>query len=203
MGMDRIQPGDPEIEIPAPADARCVVVVFPFGETKVATFEPETRRWMVRFLIDAGTPDGVYKVTVRITHHDGRVEMTTVPYVVDTRKPRVEVSLHRAPAGQIEIRATQVIDEAEIASALSPAERRGTVAELLKKYPERVADARRVDVRLPDGAVLPLEMVRPGEMRALWTPGAPIASSVKLHVVAIDKALNQSSFDVDATVEGD
>jgi hypothetical protein len=202
MGMDRIQPGDPEIHIAAPADAASVVVVFPFGETKVASFDPETHAWVVRFLIDEGTPDGTYKVTVRITHRDGHVELTSVPYVVDTLKPAVTMSIRPAGvAGQFEIRATQVIGEAEVASALAPAERKGTVAQLLHKYPERIADVRRVDVRLEDGTVLPLEMVRPGEMRALWSPKEPPSGSVKLHVVAIDKALNQSAFDVEVTPE--
>lgn len=202
MGMDRIQPGDPEIEIAAPADAESVVVVFPFGETKVASFDRETHRWVVRFLIDAGTPDGTYKVMVRITHRDGRVEITSVPYVVDTLKPVVALSLVPTPvAGTFEIRARQVIGELEVASALPPAERRGSVAELLRKFPERVADLRRVDVRFDDGSVLPLAPHRPGELRALWTPTSPPSGPVHISVVAIDKALNQSALDVELTLE--
>ena len=105
MGMDRIQPGDPEIRIPAPADAQSVVVVFPFGETKIASFDPESRAWVVRFLVDAGTPDGAYRASVRITHRDGRVEVTSVPYVVDTLKPVVDVTVRAVPrttSGEVE-----------------------------------------------------------------------------------------------------
>ncbi len=200
LGMDRIQPGDPEILIPAPEDARSVVVVFPFGETKLASFDPQLRQWVVRFLIDAGTPDGTYRVAVRITHHDGRVEMTSVPYVVDTLKPVVTISLRRgAERGQIDIRASQVVGDAEVRSALAPAERTGTVAELRRLYPDRLADVRRVEVRLEDGTVLPLDAHRPGDFRALWTPKVFPEGPVKLHVVAVDKALNQSAFDVEAT----
>ncbi len=203
MGMDRIQPGDPEIHVPAPADAEGVVVVFPFGETKIASYDPEARQWVVRFLIDAGTPDGTYRVAVRITHHDGRVELTSVSYVVDTLKPVVDVTLRAtAVPGQLQIRASQVIGDAEVQSALAPAERVGTVAGLRKKYPDRLADVRRVEVRLEDGTVIPLDPIRPGEYRALWTPKAPLEGAVKLHVVAVDKALNQSVSDVELTVEG-
>ena len=211
MGMDRIQPGDPEIHIPAPADAASVVVVFPFGETKIAAFDPETRTWVVRFLIDAGTPDGTYRVSVRITHRDGRVELTSVPYVVDTLKPVVDVTVRAAKGttalprtpGELEIHASQVIGDAEVRSALAPSERVGSVAHLLRTYPDRLADARRVEVRLEDGTVLPLDPQGPGQFGARWTPKVPVGSRVKLHVVAVDKALNQSVSDVDVAIEED
>src|SRR5262249_219675 len=83
MHMPRLQRGAPGTRGPAPRDAQSVVVVFPFGETKVASYEPELGAWTVRFLIDAGTPDGTYDVAVRVTHRDGRVEMLKIPYVVD------------------------------------------------------------------------------------------------------------------------
>ncbi len=204
MGMDRIQPGDPEIHIPAPADAEGVVVVFPFGETKVAAYDPQIRQWVVRFLIDAGTPDGTYRATVRITHHDGRVELTSVPYVVDTLKPAVDVTVRAtAVPGQLEIRATQVVGDAEVKSALAPAEQKGTLAQLYRRFPDRLADARRVEVRLEDGTVLRLELTRPGEFRAVYSPKGAAPSAMKLHVVVVDKALNQSASDVDVTVEGE
>jgi hypothetical protein len=202
MGMDRVQPGDPEIEISAPADAESVVVVFPFGETKVASFDPEAHKWVVRFLIDAGTPDGSYEATVRITHRDGRVEITRVAYVVDTLKPVVTIALRRAEIpGSFEVLAQQVIGEAEVASALPPSERRGDLAHLVRKYPERIADLRRVDVRFEDGTVLPLVPRRPGELSAIWSPKEAPSAPVRLHVVAVDKALNQTVLEVDVAPE--
>ena len=52
MSPDHLQPGDPEIRIAAPADARSVVVFFPFGETKVARYERAHKAWTVRFLVE-------------------------------------------------------------------------------------------------------------------------------------------------------
>ena len=39
--LTRALPGDPEIRIPAPRDARAVTVVLPFGETADAVWEDE------------------------------------------------------------------------------------------------------------------------------------------------------------------
>jgi hypothetical protein len=199
---DHLQPGDPEIHVPAPADAQSVVVVFPFGETKVATYEAGgINAWTVRFLIDKDTPDGTYEVLVRITHKDGSLEVLKLPYVVDTKKPTVQVTLHAVPGrpGAYEIRATQVITMTEIQAASPGA--RGSVDELRKRYAKILTDAYRVEVRLPDGEVLPLTAIRLGEFRAQWKPDAPLAGPVTLHVVAVDRAMNQSAFDATLAVK--
>jgi Mg-chelatase subunit ChlD len=199
---DHLQPGDPEIRVPAPADAQSVVLVFPFGETKVATYEAGSiNAWTVRFLIDKDTPDGTYEVLVRITHKDGAVEVLKLPYVVDTKKPTVDVSIKPAPGkpGTYEIRATQIITMAEIQAAAPNV--RGTLDELRKRYAQVLTDALRVEVRLPNGAVLPLTAVRLGEFRGYWTPDAPLAGPVTLHVVAIDRAMNQNAFDAALSVK--
>ena len=39
-----------------------VVVVFPFGESKVARYEPEIGAWTARFLVSQDTPDGTYQI---------------------------------------------------------------------------------------------------------------------------------------------
>ncbi|MBL4633845.1 MAG: hypothetical protein JKY56_08225, partial [Kofleriaceae bacterium] len=80
LSPDHIQPGDPEVRIPAPADARSVVLVFPFGETKIAHYDETSRTWIARFLISPETPDGEYWVQVRIEHADGRLEDLRLPY---------------------------------------------------------------------------------------------------------------------------
>jgi hypothetical protein len=203
--MDRLQPGDPEIHVPAPADAQSVVVVFPFGETKVATWDAELRQWVVRFLVDAGTEDGVYAASVRITHRDGRVELTSVEYVIDTLKPAVTLRLvPTGVPGELSVRATQVIGDAEIQSAV-PAAQRAEVerARRTPRHPvdARIADLRRVDVRFEDGTVLRLVPFTPGELRAVWTPRAALTGPVKVHVVAVDRALNQSASDVELVLE--
>jgi hypothetical protein len=190
LSPDRIQPGDPEVRIPAPPDARAVTVTFPFGETKVARYEPDLGAWTVRFLIDEDTPDGVYHVYVRITHADGHVELLRLAYTVDTEAPSVAVTWRWA-AGRSRtylIEARQVTSEAPLSpvGVSSGAPRVATIVE----------DARRVDVRLPDGQVLSLGLTRPGLFRGYWRPRRPLEAPVTLTVVATDRALNSRTAQV-------
>jgi hypothetical protein len=43
---------------------------------------------------------------------------------------------------------------------------------------------------------MPLTAIRLGEFRGLWKPDAPLAGPVTLHVVAVDRAMNQNESDV-------
>jgi hypothetical protein len=179
---DHLQPGDPEIRIPAPADARSVVVDFPFGETKSAAYEQDERTaggsWVVRFLVDEHTPDGDYTITVRITHADGRVEILQVPYHVDTHAPAVDVVVRRA-GSRYRIVATQRLapQDASRASVLT--------------------DARRVEVSTPDGQLLSLTALRLGTFVGTWTPHVRPGPHAKLRVVAVDRALNERATEVE------
>ena len=113
---DHLQPGDPEVRIPAPPDARSVVVVYPFGETKLAVFEADPHgrgAWVSRFLVDRRTPDGTYTILVRITHADGRLEILELPYVVDTQRPNFDVTITKRKDGA-SIRAKQWLTAEEI-----------------------------------------------------------------------------------------
>jgi hypothetical protein len=198
LDPDHLQPGDPEVRIQAPASARKVTVVLPFGETKEATYDSEVQAWTVRFLVDRNTPDGTYEVLVTIVQEDGTIEQQSLHYVVDTQHPDVEVTmrpaLHRP--GTWEIRATQVISEREIAAAVPASQRTGTLEEQRTELASQLRDARRVDVRLPDGSVMALVPIALGEFRGYWTPSSPLAGPVTLHVVAFDRARNQSERDV-------
>ena len=189
LNPDRIQPGDPEIRIPAPADARSVVVVFPFGETKVAEYEADLRAWVVRFLIDKDTPDGIYEVLVRTTHADGHVELLCVDYVVDTHAPLVEVKLRELGPGAWEISATQTITthELKVAPESDDAERDAP------RYAHIASDTRRVEVQLPDGRILRL-FRGGGRFERVWKPKVPLTGPVTLKVVAVDGAQNRSVF---------
>jgi hypothetical protein len=188
---DHLQPGDPEIRIPAPADAQSVVVVFPFGETKNAAFEQDEHggSWVARFLVDAHTPDGTYDIMVRITHADGRVEILKVPYIVDTMRPNVDVDLRAKADGSYEIRAKQRITPEELAAQNLPAGAPRT-AQIL-------TDAKRVEVKTPDGQVLSLVHVKLGEFVGTWRPSGAVAPHAKLRVVAVDRALNERAFEVE------
>lgn len=193
---DHLQPGDPEVRIPAPANALGVVAVFPFGETKRATFEPDEHggTWVVRFLVDRHTPDGTYEILVRITHHDGSVQIVKIPYVVDTRGPNLTVSLRPVgPRRAFEIVATQVLTADEIAAQAPPSA--GTLADKRLRYAPILTDAKRVEVRTTDGQVLYLTPVRLGFFRGVWTPKGAVPPGSSVHVVAVDRALNETEAD--------
>ncbi len=168
LSPDEIQPGDPEIKIPAPRDAHSVVVTFPFGETKLAVWDDDTNAWMVRFLIDKDTPDGVYQASVTITHGDGRIEVLQLPYTVDTQAPAMQLSVTRI-AGGYRIKANQI-----------------TTGQDKKK------DADRVEISLPDGTILTLAQKSWGRFEGVWQTDA-LSSAVTLRVVVRDRALNQAT----------
>jgi hypothetical protein len=165
LSPDEIQPGDPEIKIPAPADARSVVVSFSFGETKLAVWDADANAWMARFLIDKDTPDGEYQVRITITHADGRVEVRSLPYTVDTQPPAVEVKV-AAVAGGYRFRARQ-----------------------LPAGDTRRRDADRVEIALPDGTVLELARTGWGRFEGVWQTEA-LAQPATVRVVVRDRALN-------------
>ncbi|HVV87573.1 MAG TPA: VIT domain-containing protein, partial [Kofleriaceae bacterium] len=167
LSPEEVQPGDPEIKIPAPIDARQVLVSFPWGESKVAVWDREVGAWMVRFLIDKDTPDGTYQVRVAVTHADGHVEVLALPFTVDTRPPAVALTAKAIEGGYL-IEAKQVPGGGA-----------------------RRKDADKVEVALPDGTILTLAQTARGKFSGTWTT-APLASAVTLRVVVRDHALNQS-----------
>ena len=170
LSPDEIQPGDPEVKVPAPADAREVLVSFPFGETKRAVWDPDLDAWMVRFLIDKDTPDGAYTARVTVTHADGRVQVMSLPYTVDTHAPAVQLTARRV-AGGYQITARQ------------------TDGDSGRK------DADRIEVVLPDGAILALTQRGWGRFEGVWQT-APLDQAVTLRVVVHDRALNQATVDL-------
>jgi len=203
MDPNHLQPGDPEVRILAPADAQSVVVVLPFGETKIARYEPAIHAWTVRFLIDKDTPDGTYDLVVRVTNHDGTIEVQKLEYVVDTQKPTVDLWLTATPGkpGSYDVHALQVVTDLELKSTI-PIERRSlSVDEDKKKFAHILTDVKRVEVRMPDGQEIVLNGIKLGEFRSTWTPASAIAFPAKVHVVAMDRAVNESVFDVSLSVK--
>lgn len=191
VSPDHLQPGDPEVRIPAPEDAESVVVEFPFGETKTATFErgPDGGAWVVRFLVSRDTADGSYTIVARVTHKGGRVEIVRLSYVVDTLAPTMDVTVHRRADGSFDVRAKQRLTPAEIA-ALAP-QATGTLGEKRSRFAHILTDAKRVEVRTPDGQTLELVHLRLGEFLGRWTPRGAVAAGAKLELVAVDRALNE------------
>ncbi len=134
---NRVQPGDPEIEIHAPGEAKSVTLVFPFGLTKEARWEPRRQAWTCRFLVPRETPDGVYdvKVAVKLDERRGErsepsclrggcaavdarsvIQWLSLQYVVDTTAPlvKLQVTGRARPGRTVELVARQIITEAEV-----------------------------------------------------------------------------------------
>ncbi len=176
ISLDRIQPGDPEIEIDAPRDAERVVVLFPNGDTKIAAWDPDAKdgrgAWMVRFLVDAGTAEGTYEARAFIDLANGQHESKVVHYTVDTTSPTLKATITpaRGKRGSFEINVTQIAEQKQI-------------------------DTRRVEISTPDGQTIALTAIRWGEFRGLWTPTRSV-SGESIHVVGFDQAFNHASIDV-------
>jgi hypothetical protein len=106
MSVDQFVPGDPEIEVEAPASARKVTLVFPWGDIKACAKDPMTNKWMASFLVPDATPDGIYTIQVLITLENGEQLARVLNYQVDGTAPRVEVKLSEervAPGAALEI----------------------------------------------------------------------------------------------------
>lgn len=172
LSPDEIQPGDPEIKIPAPRDAQKVLVTFPWGETKVAEWDRDVDAWMVRFLIDLDTPDGDYQARVTVTHADGRVEVLHLGYTVDTTAPNIKLTATWTGDGYL-IKARQIAAEDG----------------------SRRKDADRVEVVLPGGEILLLTMTSWGKFEGTWTT-AKVEAPLALRVVVRDHALNQAALEL-------
>jgi Ca-activated chloride channel homolog len=90
-----IPPGDPFIEVAAPADARSVTALFPFGLVKALRYDVARELWRGRFLVPAGIPDGFYEIVVAIVHADGRVEYRRQTYHLDSEVAEFSCSFDR------------------------------------------------------------------------------------------------------------
>lgn len=204
LSQDEMQPGDPEVYVPAPKDAKSVTVVFPFGETKQAVWEPSLKLWMCRFLIDNETPDGEYAIRVRITHADDRVEMLDLTYRVDTHPGDIELGLSTVVGkpGTFRVHVRQKLTQRDFARAGVTS--KAPLSVLSKRYAHILKDLERVDLRLPDGKEVRMVPHGKGRMRKLWTPKAAMAGSATFRTVTYDDAGNHATreFTVDLTTAG-
>lgn len=182
LGPGDLQPGDPEIHIPAPRDAVSVEVVFPFGETKAARWEEQLGQWTVRFLVDDDTASGTYAVLVRVTHADGRVELLELSYTIDVEAPELELELRAREDGAYDVLAHQVLHEGDAARERVEGRRGGERAATL--------DASRVELIMPDGQTLNLRQGLPGQFVRRWEPRGVVEFPAKVTAVVGDRALN-------------
>ena len=181
----RSLPGDPEIRIPAPANARAVTVVLPFGDTLAAQWEPEIDRWTTRFLVPRDAEEGTYPIEVIVTLASGEQERSRLWYTVDQSAPMFDVELDGevAAGATVRVRATQRITDADLQQVnRSRSTLTQTRAQLLQ-------DARRVELRLGD-AVFNLEVVAPGQWEATVPIPAAARGRLRAELVVVDLAAN-------------
>ncbi len=182
LSPDHIQPGDPEVRIPAPADARSVVLVFPFGDTKLAHYDAESQNWVARFLIDPDTEDGRYWVRVTIEHASGELEEMRLPYTVDTSPPNVSLKVVKLGGNRFRVFADQeVVGDGDA----SP----------------QALDAARVEVLLPWGQTHRLYRKEMGRFSKTLRAPIVLGTTIRLRLVVTDQALNQRVLEIDVPVE--
>ena len=88
----RVKPGDPEMRVPAEPSLASVRVELPFESgPREAVLDPESRSFVLRFLVPPGWPDGSYQARVLLAHEDGRTEERLASIRVDTQPAAVAV----------------------------------------------------------------------------------------------------------------
>ncbi len=91
LSRSAMPPGDPILKVKAPRNAKQVTAYFPFGLEKDLHYDADSEHWKVRFLVPKSVVDGEYQVKVVIAHANGRVEMATIPYTIDSSGPDIKI----------------------------------------------------------------------------------------------------------------
>ena len=180
LSLARFQPGDPELRVDAPADARSVTAAFPFGDTKELHFEPRLGRWTARFLVPRQTAEGNYPIAIVITLADGTQERLMQAYTVDGSAPEVDVTLRGElrPGGRVRVVAHQRFTDADRALHGN-------------RRVEIRSDVARLRVHLTSGERVELRMVDPGHWEGQLVVGD--SGTVDLRVTAYDVAGNRGT----------
>lgn len=179
LSLARFQPGDPELRVDAPSDARSVTADFPFGDTKELHFEPRLGRWTTRFLVPRETAEGNYHIQIVITLADGTQERLSQVYTVDGSAPDVDVELVGDPAtGSVRVVAKQRFTEADRALHGN-------------RRVEILSDVARLRATLSSGERVQLRMVEPGHWEGELA--VPEDGPVELRVTAYDVAGNRGT----------
>lgn len=106
-----IKPGDPEILVHAPRDARDVHAILPWGERIACAWEPIHSAWLGRFLVPREAQEGRYRVRVYVTHRSGKIEVISLTYVVDATAPAMDLTLDQptvTAGGEVVAHATPI-----------------------------------------------------------------------------------------------
>jgi len=90
-----IQPGDPTIRVKTDESIKEVFAVLPFGETLPLKFLESEGVWETRFLAPVWMADGTYKCRLLLTDKNGSGYQEDKTFVVDSRAPKVKISLDK------------------------------------------------------------------------------------------------------------
>jgi Ca-activated chloride channel family protein len=101
LSRSSMPPGDPILQVRAPASAQQVTAYFPFGLVKDLVYDADAEQWRVRFLVPKGVADGLYEVKIVIVHADGTVEVARIPYTIDSSEPDFEVVTEEVDGGAL------------------------------------------------------------------------------------------------------
>lgn len=184
LSPNAIKPGDPEILVNAPEDARAVTALLPWGEHVYCSWDAGLRRWIGRFLVPREADDGAYRVRIFIEDAVGDIIIHSVGYTVDSEAPLMRLELEdnvAQPGGRIKLTAYPVTQghKAEDGAAYFRAELRRAVAHLGE---HRV-------------------ILRPSDDGASWTGELSLDETIALghhrvRLVVTDRANNTSTTDV-------
>lgn len=97
-----IRPGDPVLRVRADKSIKEVTAVFPFGLTRRMTYIKDEDIWETRFIAPREMADGVYYCRLVLVATQGRAYQEEKSFVIDSRPPRLQVTLShdRARAGE-------------------------------------------------------------------------------------------------------
>ncbi len=169
LSLERFKPGDPELYVEAPADAWAVTALLPWGEEIPCTYLPSEGRWMGRFLVPRGTPDGLYRISVVVVTQGGAPQVFSAPYRVDAHAPRMRLDVVAAeselwPGGHVTFRAVPLehVFEGRSASggAALPLRERVDVRRIVVRF----AGVTRALERTPDGSAWKVRFPLPAGM---------------------------------------
>src|SRR5207244_3556939 len=117
LSRTSMPPGDPVLTVKAPKDALQVTAYFPFGLVRDLHWDGKLEKWVLRFLVPVGVPDGEYEATVLIVWRDGKVEVAKARYTIDSKEPDFEVEAHRvAGAGFLLVWSSRSVAGGRLAS---------------------------------------------------------------------------------------
>lgn len=185
LSRDQAAPGDPEVAVRAPADARRVTAVLPDGEVVACAYDARREVWVTNFVIPADVPDGIFTVRVLITLADGAELERSARYQVDGEAPRARLALDERAALGSEV-TLRVLPEAEGPRA-APVDFTDVGASDFALRVRREVDS--VEVRLPDGSVRAAPRDADGGFSLRFT--APLAAGdYRVEAVARDAAGN-------------